>query len=156
MSQDELYLGNREYRVQEIVSPPLWFEGYSIFRTAWCKKWVALVIFDPDFSQKQLNIDELYQSILYEWALHHYPNDGLGIRTPNPPQLYQLEDAVKYFYYKQVVIETVIPSTQRLSEYSTGKENRLLLSPPKESRKQSGIIGKVSSQIKRQILNLLS
>ena len=115
MNYDDLPGINREYRVQELISPPLWFEGYSIYRTAWCKKWVALVILDPEFKQKDLSIDELYQSILYEWELHHYPNDLRGILVPNPPQLYQLEDAVKYFYYKQVVIESVRPSTKYVS-----------------------------------------
>jgi hypothetical protein len=156
MSRDELYLNKREYRLQEIINPPLWFQGYSMFRTAWCKKWVALVIFDPEFSQKQVNIDELYQSILFEWQLHHYPNEELGIKIPNPPQMDQLEAAVKYFYYKQVVIETVIPSTRLFSEYSTRQDNRLIASQQKDSMNQSGIIGKVSHKIKRQLMNLLS
>ena len=158
MSQDELRLrsNNREYRLQEIINPPFWFEGYSIDRTAWCMMRVAQEIFHPEFTQKQINIDKLYDSILFEWELHHYSSIERGIKIPTPPQIDQLESAVKYFYYKQVVIETVIPSTRRFSEYSTRQDNRLLLSPQKESMKQSGIIGKVSNQIKRQLINLLS
>lgn len=137
---------NREQRVQELIDPPLWFEGYSIYRTAWCKKWVALVILDPQFSQKDLSIDELYQSILYEWGLHHYQNDVRGIAVPNPPQLYQLEDAVKYFYYKQVVIETVRPSTR----YFSSPYPRKLISssqstPPKRF---NGVLSTISAVIK--------
>jgi len=138
---------SREYRVQELISPPLWFEGYSIYRTAWCKNWVALVILDPQFTQKDFSIDELYQSILYEWELHHYPNAPLGIPVPNPPQLYQLEDAVKYFYYKQVVIETIRPSTRYIG---SSYPRRLPLpaqhnTPPK---RVNGVLSVISSIIR--------
>ncbi len=44
MSYDNFSEINREYRRQELISPPLWFEGYSIYRTAWCKKWVLLPV----------------------------------------------------------------------------------------------------------------
>lgn len=147
MNYDDAYAINREYRVQELVSPPLWFEGYSIYRTAWCKKWIALVILDPQFAQKDLSIDELYQSILYEWELHHYPNDRLGIPVPNPPQLYQVEDAVKYFYYKQVVIETIKPSTKYLG---ANYPRRLSLpaqqnTPPK---RVNGVLSVISSIVR--------
>jgi hypothetical protein len=147
MNYDDSYSISREYRVQEIVSPPLWFEGYSIYRTAWCKKWVAIVIFDPQFAQKDLSIDELYQSILYEWGIHHYPNDLHGIPVPNPPQMYQLEDAVKYFYYKQVVIETIRPSTRYIG---TKYPRRLPLpqqtdAPP---RRVNGMLSVISSIIR--------
>lgn len=156
MRGNELYLSDREDRIQEILDPPLWFEGYSIYRTPWCKMWIALTVFNPYFSQSQIRIDDLYQSILYEWQLHHYPNDELGIRTPNPPQLFQLEEAVKYFYYKQVVVETVIPSSRHFKDYSTKQETRLMLPPPKDPRKHQGILGKVSHEIKKQLLHLLS
>jgi hypothetical protein len=146
MTYDDYCGINREYRVQELISPPLWFEGYSIYRTAWCKKWVAMVILDPQFSQKDLSIDELYQSILYEWELHHYPNDALGIPVPNPPQLYQLEDAVKYFYYKQVVIEHIRPSTKYLS---SSYPRRLL--PQQQSippKRVNGVLSTISAVIR--------
>jgi hypothetical protein len=137
---------NREYRVQELISPPLWFEGYSIYRTAWCKKWVALVILDPEFKQTDLSIDELYQSILYEWGLHHYQNDIRGIPVPNPPQFYQLEDAVKYFYYKQVVIETVRPSTRYISStYPLRLPSRQQSTPPSRF---TGVLCTISSILK--------
>ena len=146
MNYDNLLEINREYRVEELISPPLWFEGYSIYRTAFCKIWVASVILNPEFKQKDLSIDDLYRSLLYEWELYHYPNYDRGIPVPNPPQLYQLEDAVKYFYYKQVVIETVRPSTKYISStYPLKLPSRQQSTPPKRS---NGVRSTISSILK--------
>jgi hypothetical protein len=100
--------------VLEIISPPLWFPGYSVYRTAFCKKWLALIILDPKFQVKTLCVDTLFKSLKTDWDLHHYPNISHGLPIPAYPQLYQFDDAVKYFYYKNVVIDSVKPSVQLL------------------------------------------
>ena len=146
MLYDEFSAINKESRIQEILSPPLWFPYYSVLRTAFCKKWLALIILDPEFKEKEVSIDKLYQSLLYEWELHHYSNHIRGIPIPTPPHLYQLEDAVKYFYYKQVVIETIRPSTKYIfSAYPRRLPSQKQSPPPK---RVNGVLYAISSIFK--------
>jgi hypothetical protein len=154
---NDLYYHSRENRFMEILDPPLWFQDYSIYKTAWCQGWVALLLFNPRFSHRQLNTDDIYQSILYEWELHHYPNRKQGILVPPPPTLSQLEDAVKYFYYKKVVIDSVIPSSRQFKNQAINQQAKLMLPPPERwQQHKAGLLEKVSHEIKKQIINLLS
>ena len=136
MLYDEFSAINKESRIQEILSPPLWFPDYSILRTTFCKKWLALIILDPEFKEKEVSMDELYQSLLYDWELHHYSNYIRGIPIPNPPTLSQLDDAAKYFYYKQVEIEAIRPSTKYISSaYPRRLPSQKQSPPPKRVNK---------------------
>ena len=81
----------------ELVDHQLWFRGYSIYLTAWCKKYLAMKIFDPEYDRRTvLNIKRIYKELLYDWEIHHLPSRDRNILVPQPPKLFQLEDAAKY------------------------------------------------------------
>lgn len=91
----------------EIVDGSLWFKGYSIYLTAWCKKYLAIKIFDPNYDRRvHLDIKELYREVLLDWELHHFSSIERGIPVPLPPKLFQLEDAVRYFEAKKLIFLT--------------------------------------------------
>lgn len=83
----------------EIVDNKLWFQGYSIYRTAWCKKWIALLIFDPKYQGGRFNINYHYKQAVQDWRLHHLPLIDAGEPMPEPPRLFQFENAFKYINF---------------------------------------------------------
>jgi hypothetical protein len=88
----------------EIVDSPLWFSGYTIYKTAFCKKWLANIIFDPTFTPNSSSY--LYSKLLYDWELHHIMQTSY---QPVPPSRKQFEDAIKYFYAKNILTDPLNP-----------------------------------------------
>jgi hypothetical protein len=83
----------------EIVDNKLWFQGYSIYRTAWCKKWIALQVFDPNYQGGKFDISYHYKQALQDWTLHHLPLLDEQKQMPQPPKLFQFENAFEYLNY---------------------------------------------------------
>jgi len=110
----------------EIVDNQLWFPQYSVYKTSWCLKYVALIVLDPQFNDIEINIDKLYSSALVDWELHHLDNTKQGLPVPDPPYLYQMQDAVNYFIYKNIVISKVTDPVESIKKYRQAKATKLV------------------------------
>lgn len=78
----------------ERVTDLLWSPGYSVYLTAWCKKYLALKLLDHRYPRcARFDEESEYVCMQYYWYNHHV--DFL-INIPPPPKLFQFLDAVNY------------------------------------------------------------
>jgi hypothetical protein len=90
----------------EIVDNLLWFSGYSIYLTDWCKIYLSIRLHSPKGLEK-VDLARLYRDALLVWYAHHQRH----LETiPTPPRYYHLELAFEYLKSYQY------PADQRLKE----------------------------------------
>lgn len=88
----------------EINDDYLWFKGYSIYLTAWCKKYLAILIFNPGFDfNKPFEPKVQYIRMVEKWHSHHWELAQRSMPYANHPKLFQFEDAIAYFQAKQIL-----------------------------------------------------
>lgn len=77
----------------EIIDNLLWFPGYSVYLTDWCKAYLQVKVNSPQ-GLKSYDMVTIYKDILLVWYAHHLQVEF----PPLPPRLHHLELA-----YSQVI-----------------------------------------------------